>query len=1346
MTRSNLIRAGLYFLLALIFVHGLPAQTGTTSLHGVVMDKTGAAIVGAKVTLVNTAQGTSRVTTSGSSGEYQFLSLPPGSYAVTVEMAGFSKFEQARLPLLVNSPATLNVKLEIGSTSQTVEVSAAAETLNTTDASLGTPFDANQIQQLPLEARNVPDLLSLQAGVAYTGNRTDINLDEDTRSGAVNGAHSDQSNITLDGIDVNSDTKGYAFQSVLPVTPDSIQEFRVTTTNYNADEGRSSGAQVALVTKSGTNQFHGAAYDYIRNTYTSANDYFIKLAQLQSGGPNKAPKLNWNIPGADVGGPILKDRLFFFVNYEANREREQNSVVRVVPSAAMRDGVITYNCAPVLDANGNVIQTPQQVCPASSVQGLTASHQIAAGNFGLGPAQLKAMDPQGTGLSTNVMMPYLNSFPMPNDNSVGDGLNFTGFRFPGAEAIDTNAYIARLDYKVTSSGNQTLFWRGNLSNNFDDGVPYLPGGPPELTTVNYSKGLAVGYTAVLRPTLVNNLRYGFTRESFGEIGNQTQPVVFFRGLNDDSTPNNSSLAVTNNNEYQVPVHDFVDDVSWVKGTHTLQFGANVEFLRNPQSSNINSFSSAVTNASWFDTAALANTGAIGHFDPYCSTTANTTTGTCYDPVANPTEPHYPQVDPGFGNNYDYPLITMIGMIPQVNAQYNFTRNGTTLLQGAPVVRHFAEDSYEFYAQDIWKIKSNFTLTYGLRYSLFSPPWETNGLQVTPNVNLSDWFATRAQNMLNGIGSNAAPLLSFNLAGPANGKPGFYNWDTKDFAPRLAVAYSPSASGGLLHALFGGPGKTSIRAGAGIVYDRIGPQLLATFDQSGSFGLSTSLTNTGGVETPAIAPRITGLNNIPAYDLASPPNQLLASAPTATFPQTFPYGTQTGSFAVYWGMDQGLKTPYAYTLDFSVGRDLGRGMTLQVSYVGRLAHRLLVQEDVATPEDLVDPKTHMDYFTAVQALANVYRQGVATNNVTDSMFGAAAQYWTDILQPPTHGQYLISRCNTGGSSSSYGTSDPAIAAYDLFCGFANNETTAIQGIDQGFGITDMSGNPYYANDGPYTFLSPQFAALYAWRSIGTSSYNALQVNLNRRMTHGLQFGFNYTYSRSIDLSSDAYRIAAEGGQLNNGGQIINAWDPRALRGVSDFDMPHQFNANWIWQMPFGNGRWLAHNASKPLDAFIGGWQFSGLARWTSGLPFGISNGAQWPTNWQLSGYATQIGPVKTVGAMKNPDGETNVFGDANAAAAAVANYAPDFPGQVGARNTLRGDGFAGLDLSLDKRWKMPWNDSQTLQFRWEVYNALNLTRFDVQTINNSITNSSTFGDYSGLLTNPRVMQFALRYEF
>src|SRR5258708_6432874 len=346
MKSSKLGKVFFAILLVCLFVTiSASAQVGTTSLRGTVIDKTGAAVGGAKVTLANAAQALQRELMTSQTGEYEFPALAPGGYTLTVEKAGFRKFEQKSLQLQVNLPATVNITLEIGTTSEVVEVSASAVTLNTSNASLGIAFNENQVKQLPLEGRNVPDLLSLQAGVAYTGNRTDINPDVDTRNGAVKGAHSDQSNVTLGGVDVNDETRGYAYTSVLPVTLDSVQEFRVTTTNYTADQGRSSGAQVSLVTKSGTNEFHGSLYEYLRNTITSANDYFVKLAELKNGQPNVAPKLIRNIFESSVGGPVRKDRLFFFANYEGARQREENSILRMVPSPAVRDGAVQHQCA-----------------------------------------------------------------------------------------------------------------------------------------------------------------------------------------------------------------------------------------------------------------------------------------------------------------------------------------------------------------------------------------------------------------------------------------------------------------------------------------------------------------------------------------------------------------------------------------------------------------------------------------------------------------------------------------------------------------------------------------------------------------------------------------------------------------------------------------------------------------------------------------------------------------------------------------------------------------------------------------------------------------------------------------
>lgn len=1285
--------------LCLVAVAGAMGQAGTTSIHGVVTDKTGATVAAAKVTIDNPEQNLSRSADSGSAGEFDFVGLQPGTYVLTVEASGFRKFERKGVQLLVNVPTTVNVALEVGSSTQTVEVSAATETLNTTDASLGNAFNENQVKQLPLEGRNVPDLLSLQPGVAYTGNRADV-PDFDTRSGAVNGARSDQSNVTVDGI-ASNDEGGKAFSSVLPVTLDSVQEFRVTTSNYNADQGGSSGAQVSLVTKSGTNNFHGSLYEYHRNTYTSANDYFVKAAQLDAGQPNTPPKLIRNIFGGSLGGPIIKDRLYFFTNYEGTRRVEATSQTDQVPSNEMRDGIIQYPCDDSLP------------CPGGSVTGISGkTYQVASGNFALGPTQLAAIDPLHIGPNSAVVQ-YLNTWPTPNCNAVGDGLNYTCFNFSAPITDTENVYIAKMDFNITKDGKHRMSVSGALQNENHAFAPYLPTDPPSQDLVNYSKGIIGSYNAVISNSLVNNFRYGFVRQSVGSIGNSDQDWVFFRGLND------ATGAVTRSTAFQRPTHNFVDDVSWTHGKHTFQFGTQIAIIREPRLSTGSSFSQASANASWVDTAGYAGRGS----------------------PLNPATSGLPGVNPDFANSYDYPIQALLGIVTEVDAKYNFQKDGSALPDGTALKRNFGINSYEFYAQDTWKIKPTFTLTLGLRYSLFSPPWETKGVQVIPNVYMSQWFAGRGAAGAAGIPSANDPPVSFDFGGKANGKPGYYDWDYKNLGPRVAFAWAPHFSGGLLGDLFG-TGKTAIRGGFGIVYDRFGQGIIDDFDSSGSFGLSTTLTNPAAVQTVSSAPRVTDIHTIPHTD--NDGNPIFIPAPVSTFPQTFPDGT----YAITNSLDRGLKTPYEYTIDFSVARELKGGFTLEVAYVGRLSHSLLTQQDAATPLNFKDPGSGTDYFTAVDALAKLYRNksqggaGVTDATFNNSMLPAnVVKYWTNLLQPVVPGSQYALGASGGCGAGPTGTTNPVLAVFDLFCGSNLNETTGLVFLDTG-SIGDVNDpNQFYGpKTGNFTFYNPQYATLYNWRSMGTANYNAMQVTLKHPMTHGVQFDVNYTYSKSIDLASDAERVGTIGGI---GGQIINAWDPYQFRAPSDFDATHQFNFDFVADLPFGRNRHFASNISRGLDAVIGGWQLSGLMRVTSGFPFSVFNGAQWPTDWDLSGNGILTGSVKT-GRFHNPSDPdvVNVFATG---ADAQSQFVEPLPGQAGERNNFRGDGYFSTDLSLSKRWAI--TEHHSLQLRWEVFNVTNSVRFDVQSLQGSLDSSgSSFGQYTRLSTNPRVMQFALRYEF
>jgi len=253
-------------------------QNATTSLRGVIKDPSGAMVSGATITLTNAAAGQKLTTTSKSGGDYSLEQIPPATYVITVTASGFGS-QSKSAELLVDEPATINFGLTLHENTEVVDVTSTAQTLNTSDASLGSSANNAEIQALPSETRNVPDLLSLQPGVLAFPPPSNPAL-ADSRSGAVNGGRSDQGNITLDGIDDNDQVRGLAFFGVLRETQDSVEEFRVTTGNANADQGRSSGAQVSLVTKSGTNKYHGAAYEYFRPTDTVSNDFSIRTPSL----------------------------------------------------------------------------------------------------------------------------------------------------------------------------------------------------------------------------------------------------------------------------------------------------------------------------------------------------------------------------------------------------------------------------------------------------------------------------------------------------------------------------------------------------------------------------------------------------------------------------------------------------------------------------------------------------------------------------------------------------------------------------------------------------------------------------------------------------------------------------------------------------------------------------------------------------------------------------------------------------------------------------------------------------------------------------------------------------------
>ena len=1302
-------------LLVCLSAHLALAQSGTTSVGGTIWDPNGLRVSGAEIRLTNEAIGFSKSAQTGEDGSYQFVQLTPGSYKLTVAKEGF-RTSGISLDLMIHVPTTADVALKVGPRAETVQVTASLVTIPTTDASLGNAFDSNQIQNLPFEGRNVVEVLSLQPGVVYLGTNADPNTD--SRSGSVNGGRSDQSNITLDGVDNNDQVNGYAFTGALRSTLDSVEEFRVTTTNSNADQGRSSGAQVALITRSGTNNLHGSAYFYYRPTGTSANDWFNKYAEQTSGEPNKPAYLDRKTFGGAIGGPIVKNKLFYFFNYEGQRTNEQTTVTRTVPSDTIRQGIIQYQCAPITDANGNIITPADQVCPGGSqqIQGIdpsalpTLSPKMYTVNVqpaytALGTPQFASMDPNcstqsnptcpnGPGANAAVLQVF-NKYPHANGTLTSDGLNSGSYTFASPLPANLNTLIGKIDYNVTQ--NQHLFVRGNLQDDSISAAEQFPGQPASSSSRFNTKGLAVGYTWTVRNNLINNFRYGYIRPSVSSIGSATQSFVSFRGL-DDLNP------IVYNQKSQISVNNFVDDLTWVKGKNTFQFGGNLRLIHNDfQNTNL-SYYSAFTNVSWLAPSGIANFG------------------TSLDPAAF----GFPAVDPNYSSTYDNSAVALAGLVSQATANYNYqlaqnSNNISVLPYGAYVNRKYYSFEVEYYLQDTIRLTPSLTLTLGLRQTFLQPPYEANGQQVSPTTSIHEWYIARGNAAANG--QSYSPALVFDRSGQANGKPPYWAWDYANIAPRFALAWAPGGQNGLLGAVFGSKGQTTVRLGYGIYYDHFGQGVVESFDRLGSFGLSSNLTIASNTQTVDGTPRFTGLNDIPA--------SLLPSAPTPSYPFV-PPSTGNSAFQSTWGLDDKLKTPYAHGFDFSWAREFKGDWVLELSYVGRLGRRLLQQLDFAMPTNLRDPQSGTTYFQAAQQFAQLARQGTPVSAIPPT------PYWEDLFASaagPASAQ-LTSCANIPQTPTGQPLTGNVSASQAMYSSFAcnlGNETNALFNAD-------LFCFPACANGNVFTYFNPQYSSLYGWSSIGTSSYNAGQVTLRHRMSHGLQLDFNYTYSKSIDWGSDAERFSVTAGQ-GTSFPIINTWFPKQMIAVSDYDTTHAFNANWIYQLPFGKGKAFASNANRLEDAVIGGWQFSGLFRITSGLPFYTINGlGNWATNWYENGHGVQIAPVHT-GVYYNSLGAPQAFADPQSVA--QNDYRHAYPGESGVRNNMRGPGYFGIDVGLSKVFQV--TERQSVKINWEIFNLTNSVRFDPASITPAL-NDSAFGIYNNTLTKARVMQFALRYSF
>ena len=1309
--RTFVIRLSLTFLVRILFagavicgLQGLVAAQATSGVTGVVTDPSGAVVDGAEVTLSNLATGFSATTTTNSEGVYKFLQIVPATYEIKFSKDKFRTVTIAGVELGVSVVETKNVKLSIGNASETVEVAASGEgSINTVDASIGNVITTRQIQDLPSILRgDATAVLLLQPGVQSAPNSGN------SQFGSVTGSRADTSTVTIDGLDVNDETIGAPFAAIGRAPVDSVSEVRTIVGGADASFGRSAGAQVNLVTLSGTNRWHGTLSEFNRVSAEAANDYFSNL----SGQPRQ--QLTRNQFGGSVGGPIVKDKLFFFFDYAALRQAAGVSQVITVPRDQFRAGELSY-----INNSGALVTLPALGAPGSqTVQGL---------------------DPQGIGADQS-FLGFLSGrpYPEPNDFSAGDGINTAGYLFNAPSYTRNSTFVARLDYTISS--RHSLFARGTWDRDSATQTPkaFPNDAGPVGTFVGHDRSWVVGHTWILNPTMTNVASFGLTRNvndfpsNLSSAANTPVPNLFGFGI--VSSPYGDFRQQGRN----VPVPEISDKFSWALGKHTLQFGADLKPIR-VHSTNTND----------------VNFPIIGLQSQITSLDAS-------------LRPSDIASDPSLQNAWDQAFTTLLGRYASTTSQYNYDVAGNPYAQFSPAIRDFHYNEYEFFAQDSWKVRSALTLTYGLRWNYHSVPIEANGFESVANIFEPQLFGARQQAAASGInGFTAAPFLSYQLGGPKNHGPNYYHPDWKDFSPRVGIAYSPSFTSGLMGRLLGDR-KSSIRAGAGIAYDRVlstlsfeideVSQLFATSNTQ-QFGIAndpvdslltdprfTSITSPPPPPAPGTIPRPSLTPFVTTSDGLTCPVGEAVFGPGVFVPAGQPCATGLFTNNDLFQLNNTLKMPYSITASFGFQRELPRNFILEVSYFGKFGRRLLGTGDPGQQLNFVDSgsgQTLNNAFGNIQAaLCGQSGPGQPCNLNTNVIGTIPQQAWFENQMDAA----LSSVVPGLTCAAAFGPNCTNLAAGFLPNNFATGDLSTVDVILANAGLLL-----------PNTGLPYQTGSVANVGNFASSNYHSLIATLRKKFTNNLYFDLDYAYAHSIDNVSEITNNAIFS-SFNGQGLICDLRNLRTCRASSDFDATHTVSANYEYLLPFGRGRRLLGTAPKWVDAIVGGWATSGIVTYHSGYPWSTVTSA-FPINFTQVAPAVRIGPGSAVQEHIHVEtnaatGEPGLQFFANQTNALNA-FAYPFGGATGERNTLRGPRYSNVDMALLKTFKA--GENRTFQFRAEAFNVFNHPSFNTPSVNpgatgsldtnnNSISNSQQYGFLTSTANNARQLSLGLLFRF
>jgi len=1279
----------------MVLLTAVAAGQTTSRFAGVVRDATGATISGAQVILTDEATGVSFRGESTSAGTYVFDAVKPGIYSLKVSKAGFKSFSSAGNVVTIGQPTAVNVTLQVGTVTETMVVNGAAELVQTaTSGNIGNLMDNRALNTLPIvttRGRNPLALVELEPGVVDSGGFNQGGPNVAGGGVHVNGARDRAWNYTLDGIDINETSAGGSNFSPLRTNPDMLSEFRVVTSNFTSEYGRNSGAQVEMVTRSGSNNFHGSAYFFYQTPGFNANDPANKAQGLGR------PQFIQKIPGFTFGGPIIKNKTFFFVNFQWLRTllttittnpvytpdarlghfRFIGQTSAICQSGAAYEGSC-YNSAygtpnSTVDANGS---------PVAGVD--VVSYDVTQNDpIGLDPAVSKV----------------LNSMPLPNSYRVGDGLNVAAFSWLAAEHEKQLDYTVRVDHTFNARHSMFVRWSAGHQNTYGDtanaGLPIFPGFPNAVDTFRTPKNLAVAWRWGIKPTLLNELVAGVSRFYFSfanpdpNAANNppfnffANPTCAFSGIACMNVP---LLNVSGNgagNARYLTTFQLLDNMSYLRGAHAFKWGMNLRYQRHiDQRGSIGALSAgpAVT----FDPNVNNVDPVAYNFPANISGYANTFSGIYNNANDEGVSDAYNLT--GYVND----LLGRVGSIQQgivAQSPTQWAPPGTWLHSD------FRMPEYDFYAQDSWRLRPNLVVDLGLR-------WE---IKLSPRV-------THADHMLRPDGPLGWGYSNDSLMW----KPGqLYRDSYKGFGPSIGFAWDPLNNG-----------KTSIRGNFRIAYDRMNTFSLSSSVFQAMPGLSTQITDntfgpSGDVRMSQLTPGV--LNNLFNSYLTC-----AGCSPTDLRQPSLPDHFSNNFNTV---VDPNWQPPQTYMWSFGIQRELPYQLVWETNYLGRKGVHLFGAYDAN------QAKIRSNGFLA------------AFNTVAA---GGDSTLMNKLLAADPSCQGLPetgSQCLFNGDSS--------YSATDLGLGRVARMAAQMQedrlDVAAGLGSTFFYSYPQFSGQ----FREGTPGGFVVFDSHDFSTYNALQTQIKRAFANGFSFQTSYVWSKSIDTRSFDPTFTTVAKRSSPFGASSTPFDLDHRKwnyAPSDFDRTHVFQAIWVYQLPFGHGKPWGKGWNGFLDRTLGGWELDGFAIIESGRPTTIYTGSSdYVTSSLLRAVANCTGCLPNMFSIhRGDDGRLTYLTDEQ-----VARFSTPGAGEFSnvGRNYFRLAGYKNLSMSVAKRTRI--TEGQELEMRLEIQNLTNSVHYDEPGDNRyknptgdfAIVDPLTvFNEGRGLTSDPRKMQVSVKYTF